>query len=262
MHLNKTVSLIMPIYKKAGSIKRILEGLLNTTESIDEFIFIIDGDFDDTGEIVQNWCSRQTINFKIVHADDINEVLCCIQGASVATSDILIFVQDDMLFYEKQWDVTLCSLVMKYGLVGGRQGSEFSLIINRQGEKELKWTASLGRDTKIGNLALFLYKRLGLDIRFFTCGRRTYVNRGPYVITKERYQDLGGFDPIFAPMDFDCLDLSCKHTRKYGKPYVFPVGYDEYHGSKKSSSSSSQISRASVLKNMPIIISRHTDLVS
>ena len=260
MYLGRSVSLVMPIYKKEKSIGEILSQFSNTTNTIDEFVFIIDGDFDLTGQIVTDWCKQQDKPSTIVYESDINEVLCCVSGGAKATSEILIFVQDDMLFYENNWDEKLCELVLKYGLVGGRVGTEFSVKPNKFNSLELVWKQKIGRDTQIGTFVLWLLRLTNIDLRFIISGQRTYVNRGPFVILSERYKALGGFDSIFAPMDFDCMDLSCKHTKRYGLPFVMPVGYDEYHGSKTFSVNSAAKSRTSVSKNMPIIIDRHSDL--
>ena len=260
MYNDHVISLIMPIYKKENTIKTILDALTNTTSVIDEYVFVVDGNFDNTEDIVRNWCNHQIVKYQIILQPDVNEVLCCIAGAEVATGDIFIFVQDDMHFYENNWDKILCEKVMSYSLVGGRLGAEFAITKDAKGADTLKWRSMLGRETISGQVALTVLKYFKLDIRAICSGRRTYVNRGPFAIKSKTYWSLGGFDPIFAPIDLDCMDLSCKHTVKYGQPHVYPIGYDELEGTKKSSKASNQQSRVAVQKNTKIIVARHKKL--
>jgi glycosyltransferase involved in cell wall biosynthesis len=260
MYKDNRISLIMPIYKKELTIKPVLDALKKTTSIIDEYVFVIDGNVDKTEEIVRKWCNDQAVKFQLILEHDVNEVLCCIAGAKAANGDIFIFVQDDMCFYECGWDRLLCEKVMTYGLVGGRLGCEFTLERGIAGSEKLRWRLKCGRDTLIGRIALAIHRYMKLDIRFLCSGQRTYVNRGPFVINAKIYNSLGGFDPIFAPIDLDCMDLSCKYTSRYDRPYVYPVGYNELAGTKVNSEESQAKSRNSVNKNSQIIVARHRNL--
>lgn len=90
------VSVVIPTYNRASSVKRLLTALTAQTFSHGDFevIVSIDGSKDNTMEVVENFASSYAI--RSIWQPNSGRVKACNRGIEIATGEIVILLDDDM----------------------------------------------------------------------------------------------------------------------------------------------------------------------
>lgn len=89
-------SVIIPTYNRADKIGNLLDSLLNQTVNDFEVIVVVDGSTDNTVEVVEPYKNRFT-QFKLMVNQNQGRSKTRNAGANVASGDLLIFYDDDMV---------------------------------------------------------------------------------------------------------------------------------------------------------------------
>jgi glycosyltransferase involved in cell wall biosynthesis len=90
-----TASIIIPTYNGAHRISNTLDAIINQSVSPEEVIVVIDGSTDQTEKVVEEYL-KKFINLKIIKQPNLGRAGVRNTGVKYATSDLLIFYDDDM----------------------------------------------------------------------------------------------------------------------------------------------------------------------
>ena len=91
-----TVSIIIPTYNGANKICNILQSLENQSTAPNEIIVVVDGSTDNTMDVLSNTIFNLP-QLKIIEQENRGRAAVRNRGASIATSEVLIFLDDDMI---------------------------------------------------------------------------------------------------------------------------------------------------------------------
>lgn len=240
------ISIIVPTHNQGFMIGDVLRSIIrNCSELVRELIVILDGCTDNSREEVINATTDFNGYLQIYSLDNVNEVLASNDGARRARSKYLIYVQDDMIITEKNFDKRLLKpfeSVPNVLAVSGRDSA----------------------DAKITNNAVDYYNLEGKDKGspkniFYV---RDVINRGPLMLDHEKFRELGYFDESFAPIDSDDADLSFRAYRKGYLVGSFWIDYrsDLLWGKTRNNCESNKIWEQSMIKNHKMLMERHKDL--
>ena len=243
------VSILLTVHNKQDIVGVVLDGIFNNiSRSVKEVIVILDGCTDKTKEIV-NYFPYDTskIYYGVYETPDLNETLANNYGLRFCASKYTIIVQDDCVIQEPDFDK--------------RMIKPFNVVPNL--------LAVSGRDavdTRILNGKLDYYNCGGVDANtprnIFSI--RDAVNRSPLMLHNARAEKLGYFDPDFAPLDSDDVDLSIRGYKEYGYrvgSYVINYYSPLSWGTTRNNPNSARIWEASMIKNHKLIVDRHYDFI-
>lgn len=98
---NLSISVIIPTYNGAQKVVQALDSLLSQSRMPDEIIVVIDGSTDNTKSIIESK-NYKFPHFRILEQENGGRAKVRNTGASDATSELLLFMDDDMVA-PKQW---------------------------------------------------------------------------------------------------------------------------------------------------------------
>lgn len=247
--IDNSVSIIMPVHNQQDIIGPIIKSIFDcSSENVKEMIIILDGNTDNTEEIVIRSLidKPDNINVKLVHTNNVFEVIACNIGFVNSECEYSLNIQDDMQLIEKDFDKRL----MK----------PFFIISNLLGV-----TARDAVDARIINGNIDYYNVAGKDVntsRNLFC-IRDIINRGPILFKNSILKELDYLDTTFAPLAQDESDLC---FRAYRKGYLVGSYVTEYYsplhwGQTKKNIVSNRTIAWSEAKNMKLLMERHMDLI-
>lgn len=183
-----SVSVIVPSYNGANRLPRLLQALAQQTLSPDEIIVVLDGSGDASGEILMEW--KGELPIIVIEQENRGRAGARNRGAELASSDLLIFYDDDMrpdsVSIESHMNVAQKNA---HCLVGGQQVEEFYTNTEFGLYKEFLsrvWVQDLGKR----------YKVLESTDLFLSAANMS--------ISKKVFKELGGFDSeLWDAEDFD-----------------------------------------------------------
>lgn len=177
----KTVSIITPVWNQ---IEHTLRYLHQNREVDAQFIIIDNGSTDATPRMLDDW--RETYKGRlavITNSSNLGFPVACNQGASVATGDILLFLNNDIFVY----------------------GDYVSFIRQAVTDDVIAGPELNTRDTgwnRFGNVLV------------------TYMAGWCMAVTRKTFDDLTGFDERYSPADYEDMDL-CYSAVKQGKSLLW-----------------------------------------
>jgi glycosyltransferase involved in cell wall biosynthesis len=242
------ISVIVPTHNQGFMIGDVLRSIINNcSELVRELIVILDGCVDNSREEVIKATMEFNGYFQMYSLNNVNEVLASNDGARRARSKYIMFVQDDMIIQEKDFDKRLLK--------------PFEIIPNL-----LAVSGRDSADARITNDTIDYYNLEGKDKNspkniFYV---RDVINRGPLLLDHEKFKELEYFDEEFAPIDSDDADLS---FRAYQKGYLVGSYWIDYKsdllwGKTRNNYESNKIWEKSMIKNHKLLIKRHKDFLN
>ncbi len=161
--MNKTISVIVPIYNKEKFLPQCLESLVNQEYSDLEIILVDDGSTDKCGVICDE-LKKRIKNIVVIHKDNQGLPLAKTSGAQVANGDYISFVDaDDYVdsdFFAKL--VTSIDDIRPDIVVGG-------YVIDREGVNEEVFQARKQKLMNKDEAILCMFERRGFD--WSGCGK-------------------------------------------------------------------------------------------
>lgn len=214
-----TITVGYIIHNKKDLLPQIFDGLKESFSKEDEFVFLFDNCTDDSLNTAFTESRRVGLDIVALNFDDgdlfeikaTNEVLKWFMGES--KNEVIILFQDDIVCHDKNIKNRLDDILSigNVGLIGGRSGYNLNSIeypekpvgkISNWEHKEDQYQVKMG-DAKI------------------TRATRTFVNRGPIILTKDLINSVGYFDEYYFPQNCDDLDYCMKAREKGRQNYVF-----------------------------------------
>ena len=268
-------TIILTVHNKEGSLSRILVALEATISDVTtKVLLVLDGCTDASKDIAIEFCKRTSLDTEIIETPDVWETLANNQGLQSVRTELVTIVQDDMFMLESHWDKKL-SDVMQHHDASGVTGRSGCTVAFDQHGLFLPLDA-IGRDHPFGHktiMAKIVSRLLLMGTRFNVWQRlnffpvigrwrypvrRQYINRGPLMLRMDHVEKLGFFDPEFAPFELDDADYCLRASKCLdAKFFVFPIGYVEVNGSKKTNELSSERSKMAIIKNSRLLKERH-----
>lgn len=260
-------TIILTVHNKASTIVEVVDALLSGISEVTNRVIILNDGSNDGTDIVLKEKYSLLKNVDIVKLDDIWEVKANNVGLRMVTTKYATIIQDDMVILEQHWDKRLGALMQSKDIfsVSGRGGLN---IFVENGDSYITQfvgrEAPLGDQSYIGRIAARIIRYTPVKFavflsRFNPDNVRQTVNRGPWMIDMEKIRFLNYLDEAFAPFELDDVDVCCRAvTNGLGHSLVSPVNYKELAGSKKTSSISSDASKAAIQKNAALLSERYT----
>lgn len=126
--MNKTISVIIPIFNSSKTLERTLESIINQAYRNLEIILVNDGSNDNSLEICERYANRDS---RIVIVNQKNQGVGKARnyGIDVSTGDFISFVDSDDTIDENYFEV-LISAMMKYNL--DMVGSDIRVVFDNQ----------------------------------------------------------------------------------------------------------------------------------
>jgi len=198
--MNKTVSVIIPVYNEEDVLANCLNTIVNQTYKPLEIIIVDDGSNDNTLNIAKNYQSPVS-NFQLLKKKHKGPGPARNLGAKKAKGQILIFLDADMTF-EKDFIKNLVSPILQGKAIGTFSKNE--MVANKKNIWSICWNI---------NQNLPLDRRLPID----------YPDEAPVfrAILKKEFERVGGFDETGEYTDDWSLSkkLNVKSTAAKGALY-------------------------------------------
>ena len=115
--MNTNISIILTIFNKGAILERILLALLkHTSNTVNEYIFVLDGCTDNSEQIVRNnlHAIPHSATHTIIKTDDVFELRANNAGLRICKNEYAILVQDDMQIEEEGWNDRLMKPILQY----------------------------------------------------------------------------------------------------------------------------------------------------
>lgn len=209
-------AIIIPVYNKSHYTQACLARLVTTLPRTfrGEIIVVDDASSDDTQEVLAKWAAEDA-RIKIArNAQNSGFIFSCNAGAAAATSEVLVFLNNDTL-PEPNWLPPLLEVLTtnpQAGAVGGKlvypDGTlqEAGGIIFNDGSG-----ANFGRGDKQPDAALYNYLR-----------EVDYCSGALLATRRALFAEMGGFDSRYAPAYYEdtdyCFGLRAKGYKVFYQP--------------------------------------------
>jgi len=261
--LTNNQSLILTTHNKEFLISDVLHGIKKHTEGTYELIIVIDGCDDKTPELV-NQFKKDNPNMEIILTDapDVFETKANNIGLRLASSEISIIIQDDMVMTEQGWNTRLTKPFREFDDVFGVSANcAHNWELNPNSKHKLLSENNNHEWSDILNHVDHANKK---TINRDTFGIRQCVNRGPLAVNHSDIVKLGLFDEIFAPQDMDDHDLCFRMQEEIGKVvgcYLIDFNCNPIWGGTRVNGKVSPWLLESNQKNTRHILSRHENKI-
>lgn len=201
--VNKSLSLIIPTYNGAHKVVNALESVLIQKRMPDEVLLVIDGSTDNTLEVVQKY-KRLIPNFKIIEQVNQGRSVVRNTGAKAASSDVLFFLDDDMIMPETCVDAHIAHhLKLPNTLVSGRL--EQKLMHKNKDEFDIFETWQ----NTAWNTNLISQSVSELELK------EAYITANNFSISKADFFQLGLFDDRLRDAeDYDMAVIAMQQGKK------------------------------------------------
>jgi glycosyltransferase involved in cell wall biosynthesis len=200
----------MSIFNKDNILELILKSLFeNTSNFVNEYIFILDGCTDTSEQILKTCIQDKTqqdnrFTYNILYTPDVFEIKSNNAGLKICKNEYAIIVQDDMQIMEKNWDLHLLKPMLQYDDIWavtartscslGLDGTWYNIIEGPVGHNYGKPTTLSRNIAYVGQV----------------------VNRGPLLVKISIMKDVGYFDETLPGcIGCDDVDICLKVYIKY-----------------------------------------------
>jgi len=202
------ISVILTIFNKEQIIQSILDNLfLNSSNVINEYIFVMDGCTDNSETILRSNLTNMPTHctYHIVHTPDVFELRANNAGLRLCKNEYAIIVQDDMLIMEKEWDKRLLAPMLKYSDIWAVTArTTCSLRISGEWYNVIEGPVghNYGKPTHLSRNLVYLGQ---------------VVNRGPLLLNMSVMRKIGYFDESLPGcIGCDDVDACLKVYALYG----------------------------------------------
>jgi hypothetical protein len=245
------------IYNHEALIPKIIFGLKEGFDFKDEFIFIFDNCTDNSYEVFMNLKKYLPSKPKvIINQKDEYEIKCNNRALREFTRNTIILFQDDIINHDQHIKEKISKIVDKYGdklgMLGGRAGFEFS------GEKRFPEVTY----HRVSNWE-HLDKQYGYRLKEWEYKERTFLNRGPIVLTRDLIEKAGYLDEAYYPLWGDDMDYCarCRYTYNL-KNVVFQCNVESQLRWGATHNGESKLNMKQVMrKNWHLFMSRWSDII-
>lgn len=256
-------SLILTVHNKEFLILDVLNHIKKNTLGNYELIIVLDGCTDNTQQIVEDFKKNNpAIKIIITETPDVFETKANNAGLKLATSEISIIIQDDMIINESGWNIRLTKPFTVFDDVFAVTANcshnwelnPYSKHVNTNINNDYEWSDILNHVDHANK------NTISRDVFAI----RQCVNRGPLAINHLDLCDLGYFDEIFAPQDMDDHDLCFRMQEKIGKVvgcYLIDFICDPNWGGTRINGRPAPWILAANQKNTRIVFERHKDKI-
>lgn len=233
MNAAPRVSLVMPNYDNGPVLDLVLERLAANTDYPNlELIVVDDGSTDESLEIVRRW--RETARFpelRLIEREHAGVVAALNTGLEAATGEVVVQLDGDASVETPGWVEEMLALLLSDDRIGvvtakvvlesGRIHACGMDVIGPEGlhDRGTEITEPVGQRTYHQRV---LRPR---DGHCDACARVAEVDGGMgccMMYRRELALDAGGYDPGFAPVWFDDLDLTLSIRRRGAKVFFHP----------------------------------------
>jgi len=199
------ISAVLTVHNKASILPDVLNGIiLKNFGLVKEIIVVLDG-CTDGSESIADSIQRHYNNIPPivkVHTPDVFEIKANNAGVAAASGEYVLLIQDDMVIREPGYDQRLLEPFRRFDRVIAVSGRDaHNLVSDEQGIAV--FPEAKGWSTKENTARNIFYIR-------------DSVNRGPLLINREMFNEMGGFDEYFYPQDQDDHDLFIRAYRRHG----------------------------------------------
>lgn len=217
---NKPISVGYVVHNKAFLIPQIIEGLKKSFSTEDEFIFLFDNCSDGSEKLeIEAKKIFPNVVTQINGGEDLFETKAnnaVLKHFMEGKNDTVILWQDDIICNDPRIKEKIFKIqeeVSNLGLIGGRSG--YDLISTQFPEMPIN---------KVSN---WEHKddQYGTRLEKGQFERRTFLNRGPVVFTRQLIEKAGYLDEAYYPQQFDDMDYCARCKYQYGlENIVFQCG--------------------------------------
>jgi len=183
-----TLSVIIPLYNKSGTIESCIRSVLAQTKTPDEIIIVDDGSTDNSVDIAKSVLKSHVSHYKIVSQSNMGVSSARNRGAMLATSEYLAFLDADdewlPIFCEK-----MCDLIKSFP-----DGVLFSCRHKIQDYETGAYTAALNITSGFRGYIKDFFDASKKDsiVNSSKCivGRQTFLSSGGFPINASAGEDL------------------------------------------------------------------------
>lgn len=264
-------SLVLTAHNKAHYLEFLLKALRAQLPET-EFILLDDGSIDGTGKIMKRYADH------FLRTEDIWETLANNEAMKLATGDYIAILQDDDLPIVTNWLEQAVKAMEAFGLdiLSGRAFGAWHFASTVPNGQTQEHALSITPDENLGitlkpiqedppisrmELVLQPVKNGDKDIFSFGVYEAECIVRSPFILSRKVWDQVGPFDPAFAPLMYDDYDF-CLRARAHGFqvgftniPKIFRFGGGSqwlYKGGNKE-----EVFAQASRKNQALLLSRH-----
>ena len=257
-------SIILTIHNKGFLLPKVLDGIKTNTVGNYELIIVLDGCSDNSLEIVNLFKkTNPEISIKIIKTPDIFETKANNAGLKIASGEIVIIVQDDMVINEYDWNNRITKpFIMFEDVFAVTANCAHNWEINHNSRHILTNNNNNYEWSDILNHVDHANKT-NTPRNIFRI--RQCVNRGPLAINHNDLKKLNYFDENFAPLDMDDHDLCFRMSEQIGKVvgcYWIDYISDLSWGGTRASGNTAGWHLLSNQKNTRIVYDRHKNKIN
>jgi GT2 family glycosyltransferase len=219
-------SVIILTHNKLEVTRRCLPSLLAGAAVPWELVVVDNGSTDGTPEWVESFKATAAAAGVAVHlirnAGNIGCSTARNQGAAVSAGERLVFVDNDVALRSRRWLVGLGAVMdsdVRVGLVGPK-------LVYPVGPHRIQ-CAGVG----ISRTGRVLFRGRGEerdDPRFNQKRDVQCLISACFMVRRRCFEEAGGFDPAFNPVEFEDFDL-CYRIRSKGYRAVYDAAVEMYH---------------------------------
>lgn len=263
MLINKH-SIILTVHNKGFLLPQVLNGLKINTVGDYELIVVLDGCSDNSKEVITSFKSEHpTINITIIETPDVFETKANNAGVKLASGEIVIIVQDDMVINEYDWNNRITKpFIMFEDVFAVTANCAHNWEINPN-SKHLQTTED--NDYEWSDILNHVDHANKTNTPRNIFRIRQCVNRGPLAINHNDLKKLNYFDENFSPLDMDDHDLCFRMSEQIGKVvgcYWIDYISDLSWGGTRTGGSTAGWHLLSNQKNTRIVYDRHKNKIN
>ncbi|MFA4973738.1 MAG: glycosyltransferase [bacterium] len=244
------ITLAFDIFNKEDSIAAVLQSWLATTSGKHdiEVIAVYDACVDTSRTIAEEVVRDAGVAYQGLETDDVFEIKANNAALKVATGDLIVFVQDDNLMWDRNWDALLARIAAlpRTGAMGLLAG--LKVYPSGTYERIECWRERKGDHYAKHNISPDRYPLAAYSVNA--------INR-PFAIATSLLRAQGGLDETYCPMDFDDLSLSIDLFRKGYTNYYIPFAV--VNTSAKFSTIGPKQAAANYQHGRQVFLDRHLD---
>lgn len=190
--MNNSVSIIIPSFNGADRLLLVIEALKHQTVIPNEIIVVVDGSTDSTIEVLKS--VKSNFNLKWVYQANAGRSITRNNGAAIATSQYLLFIDDDIELIPE-------SVALHLDAIQKHPNSIISGIVEECHLKSNEYTAFKGY------ISGFWFKHLKQTLSVLS-ESDLFLSAANMLISKETFNKLNGFAPELS--DAEDYDLAVR----------------------------------------------------
>jgi glycosyltransferase involved in cell wall biosynthesis len=262
MLINKH-SIILTVHNKGYLLLQVLNGIKFNTVGNYELIVVLDGCSDNSKEVITFFKNdNPNIDIIITETPDVFETKANNAGLKLATGEIVIIIQDDIVVTEMAWNDRLTKpfrvfddvFAVTANCAHNWEINPNSKHIHTTENDGLEWSDILNHVDHANRT----------NISRDTFAVRQCVNRGPLAINHSDLKTLNYFDEQFEPQDMDDHDLCFRMAEQLNKVVgCYWVNFDSdinWGGTRVNGQTASWLLNANQ-KNTRIVFERHNNKI-